>query len=144
FIVAPPGLSDMVIGQQAAVLANEKAGAKNVELKMRPSTFEIQLHISFVVEYRFAELIDGDEQRFAGGAVEEFDNDMEQAYARTVRSHDSFGDFAVVLDAVEPVLRLGKLTTQVAVTATACGHFLFQLVRLGLQGCASGRLRGGV
>src|SRR5262245_52447344 len=115
-----------MLGQQAAVFANEKAGSEDVELKVWAVAVEVELYIPFVIEQGFAELVHGDEQRLAGATVEKFDDHMEQTDARTVGLHNCFGDFAVALDATEPVLRFGKLAAQVCVAAAAARrHFLF-------------------
>ena len=101
-----------MVGDDAAVFADEKSCAEDVDLKMRTRSAGIELHHALIIDDRFAEAVNGDLNRLAGLAVEKFDNNVQQANARRIGVDDGLGDFAFGFECFQARLRVGKLLLQ--------------------------------
>src|SRR5579862_2204197 len=144
FFIAPPRFGDVMVGKQATVFADQKAGAKNVELEVGAVAVEVELYHALIVQARLAEFVHSNEQRFAGRAVEEFHNHVQQADAGTIGVDDGFGDLGVAFDAAQALLGVGQLPAEFGIVTSASRHFFLKLVGLRLERGARGGLRGGV
>src|ERR1700755_2520605 len=101
-----------MIGDDAAVFADQEAGAEDIDLEMRARAAGIELDHALLIDDRFAKSIDRNLNWFARRAIKKFDDDVEQTNARRICVNDGFGDFTFGLERLEPRLCLGELLLQ--------------------------------
>src|SRR5467141_4473645 len=134
FVILPPGLRHVVIGENAA-FADDESGAKEIRANFGCAAFQRIHRIAITVVERLAIRIDpAVTQRAAGSAVDERDGYMEEAHAWRISADHFFSGLRLGLHAFEPGGRFLELLAK-------CGHvagpgtrdFLAQLIRLLLE-----------
>src|ERR1700692_1603327 len=141
FITAPPGLGDVMIGQETSV-ADEESGAKPGKLEGRSGPSGRDRHRPGGL--RLAGGIRGDANKLAGIFVVKLHHHVQQADAGPVGVNNRFRDSILILKPAQASLRLLKLLLEGCATRIAgIRYFLTELFALRLQGLASfGRFAG--
>src|SRR5713101_1229702 len=108
-LIAPPGLSDVMIREETSIACYEKSGAKDIKLQRRSRSICFERHHPLVVHPRLTCGIRGDTNYMSGIFVPKLHDHVQQADAGSVGVNNRLRHPALMLKPVQAILGLLKL-----------------------------------